>query len=176
MMISRKEAESIIRKLQNVAKKYRIHAIPAGGYRRGKEFLKDIDLIVIYPRNLDHNNNPFMSLVMREFDGIIPKLRSQGRREMFLFPLAEREGANNISVDVFYVKKQELPFALFHYTGNRTYNIQTRVHAKSLGLKLNQYGIFDGDRRAWGTSKIKTERQICRYLGITYKAPEDRSV
>jgi DNA polymerase (family 10) len=77
---------------------------------------------------------------------------------------------------VFRTTPRELPFALFHYTGPAAYNVRTRAHAKRLGFRLNQYGLFGRGtgRRARGSIGLRTEAQIARRLGLTARPPRDR--
>jgi DNA polymerase (family 10) len=46
-------------------------------------------------------------------------------------------------IDVFLVPEESYPFALFHYTGSKTFNIRTRSYVKRNGMLLNQYGLYD---------------------------------
>lgn len=92
-----------------------------------------------------------------------------------------------IVVDVFVALERERPFALFHYTGPRSYNVRTRAHAKRRGWLLNQYGIFyetppgpasgrgkKKSRRVRGSAGLRTEAEVARFLGLTVRPPSDR--
>jgi hypothetical protein len=63
--------------------------------------------------------------------------------------------------------------ALLYFTGPAGYNIGMRMRAKKLGMKLNEYGIFDRatDKYLGG----ETEDEIYQVLGKTPKTPEMRS-
>ena len=93
--------------------------------------------------------------------------------------LVSSEGAclRRFPVDLFLVQARELPFALFHYTGSRLYNVRTRAHAKRRGWRLNQYGLFDAatGRRVRGSAHIRTEREVAALVGVSYRSPSDRS-
>lgn len=79
-------------------------------------------------------------------------------------------------VDLFFAAPAERPFALFHYTGSSSYNVRTRALAKRRGWRLNQYGIFDRvtDRRVRGSGAIRTEQDLARFLGVSYRDPSTR--
>ena len=49
---------------------------------------------------------------------------------------------NKYNIDLFFIKKKELPYMMFHYMGPRSYNIRTRAYAKRKGWLLNQYGLW----------------------------------
>lgn len=85
--------------------------------------------------------------------------------------------ARTVQVDLFYVQPEELPYAQFHYTGSRLYNIRTRAHARARGWRLNQYGLYAGDsnRRVKGSGRIRSERDLAAFLGVSYRAPANRA-
>lgn len=106
--------------------------------------------------------------------------KTPNRKQIISFELtglsADKYAKIPVYADLFYVYNDELPYALMHYTGSKMYNIRIRAHVKKLGYLLNQYGLFDikTGERAKGTEKIKTEKQLCEFIGITYKDPPDR--
>lgn len=81
-----------------------------------------------------------------------------------------------VPVDVFAATAAEMPFALFHYTGPRSYNIRLRRYAKLRGLRLNQYGVFvvQTGRRWPRAAAVKTEAELAAALGVTAHAPAAR--
>ena len=63
---------------------------------------------------------------------------------------------------------------MLHHTGSKTFNIKIRVHAKKMGLKLNQYGIFKSNKKI--SKKFKSERDILSYIGVKYLTPKERKL
>ena len=61
---------------------------------------------------------------------------------------------------------------LLALTGNMLFNKIMRKHAKSLGYKLNQYGVMAGKDIVAG----RTENQIFYMLGVNYVKPMDRCI
>ncbi len=101
------------------------------------------------------------------------------RKSRVVLAVAGAGATKYYGTDVYTASRAEAPFALFQYTGNRDYNIRVRAHAKRRGWKLNQYGvtIADGPRRghaAPGSSAVRTERDLARLLGVTYRPPRER--
>ena len=148
--------------------------ILVGSIRRGEPRAKDLDLLVVVPAagtaagllasaHLDNNTFEITSDMLKGERHRMFKVRREGQRR-------------TMTVDLFLVYRSELPYALFHYTGSKTYNIRTRAHAKHRGWLLNQYGLFYADtkKRVHGTSKISTERQLASFLDVSYRAPTDR--
>lgn len=141
--------------------------IPVGSYRRGKPKLKDLDLLTLKP-----------------IDTTIDKLRKLEKEGKFKIVEVYSHGGNRVSLvlrfkskwihmDIFKTTKEELPFALFHWTGSKGFNIRTRAHAKRQGYKLNQHGLYD--IKTGRLHMFPTERKLFDFLSITYKRPIDRS-
>jgi len=59
---------------------------------------------------------------------------------------------------------------LQYFTGSKAHNIALRQIAATRGLKLNEYGLFEGTRRVAG----RTEDEVYGYLGLRYIEPELR--
>lgn len=76
-----------------------------------------------------------------------------------------------VQVNLFDVKPEEYGAAVLMATGSGEFNVMMRGKAKKLGLRLNQYGLWLGDRRVCDCS---TEDMIFAALGMTYVRPEDR--
>ena len=62
--------------------------------------------------------------------------------------------------------------ALLYFTGSKGYNIELRKRAIARGLKLNEYGLFKGERRIAGA----TEESIYAALDLPWVAPERREI
>jgi len=165
-------AKKIAEHIKKIGKRYRITIIPAGSVRREKDVSGDIDLIVTDAVDKDDDFIDF-GFILEETAGAKVTTKKPNRKQHVKITLYGIEA----NIDLFYVRKEEMPFALMHYTGSKTYNIRIRFHAKTLGFKLNQYGLFyiRSGKRVKGSEKIRDEKQLCRFLGVTYKEPKDRS-
>jgi DNA polymerase (family 10) len=75
-----------------------------------------------------------------------------------------------INCDLRVVEDDEYPYALMYFTGSREHNTALRARAKSMGMKLNEYGLFKGDRRV----PAKDEEAVFRAIGLSYIPPELR--
>jgi len=135
--------------------------IPVGSIRRKEKKNKDIDLLLVV-NNLKNTDISNKELVLVEGH------TKNARHQKYIY-------AKKYLIDIFICLKKELPYMLFHYTGNKKYNIRTRFHAKKKGWLLNQYGLWDRKtKKKLYSSKIKTERDLVKILGISYKKPENR--
>lgn len=129
----------------------------AGSLRRGKEVIKDIDLAVSSQKPAE----------VRKFFINLPPVEEilvQGNTKTSV------KLHTGINVDLRVVTPEEYPSTLHYLTGSKEHNTVLRKRAKDLGFKLNEYGIFKGDK------KIPTgnEREFFEILGLQYIPPELR--
>ena len=139
------------------------YLIPVGSYRRRSKAISDLDLLTTLPicRLIED-----LERLADNFKFIFVYMCGAERASMII-----SFAGKNIHVDVFHTAKEDLPYALFHWTGNKNFNIRARAHAKRQGYKLNQYGLFRGDKKI----KVNDERELFDILGVTYKEPWQRS-
>lgn len=136
-----------------------------GSYRRHKSLIADLDLIVL--------GEEFYKLT-------IETIQNLGYEVVVMGPTKTTFVINNpekTTIDVSWAGKDEYVFSVLHFTGSASHNIRIRAHAKSLGFKLNQYGIYpetEEARELLGDTKFETEHDIFEFLNIPYVAPENR--
>ena len=75
-----------------------------------------------------------------------------------------------LQVDLRCVSEAAYPFALLHFTGSREHNTALRARARQQGLKLNEYGLFRGEK----SLSCRDEEEIYAALGLAAIAPELR--
>lgn len=101
----------------------------AGSYRRGRETIGDLDVLV---------ESKDIAAVMdhfSKFEGIEAVL---GRGET---KMSVRLG-NALQIDVRVVPAESFGAALQYFTGSKAHNVVLRGLAKDRGLKINEYGVF----------------------------------
>jgi DNA polymerase/3'-5' exonuclease PolX len=162
----------------------------AGGYRRGNNSMKDIDIIIV-PES-DVKSRQITSLIVDNFiayDNDKEVLRYEAtvvsgdtkfsfyiRSTKYVSPSGKslkKLRYEFIHVDIRYVSSVEYPAALLYFTGNRTFNIILRRKAINMGYKLNEYGLWrDGERMP-----IHTELDILNVLEMKkkYDDPKNRN-
>jgi DNA polymerase (family 10) len=131
-----------------------------GSLRRKSPSVRDIDLLICTDR-------PITTIAFGTGVEVIEQYADGDCKKSYVISIKLRP-TYVIKLDIFFAIPTNRPFALMHHTGNKNFNIKMRAHAKRIGLKLNQYGIFKGTKRAYGSKKIKTERDIFRFFGIDY--------
>jgi len=138
--------------------------ILVGSFRRGHEYAEDIDLLAIIRRI-----PPGLNVVLKPTSKYTV-YRYGGKNRHIMLKVHDKKG-KRIPIDIFVTLPEEKPFALYHYTGSKQYNIRTRKKAKDAGYRLNQYGLFINNRRSPG---LKSEKDIAKRIGVSYRIPSDR--
>ncbi len=77
---------------------------------------------------------------------------------------------HELQIDLRVVPQESLGAALQYFTGSKEHNVRLREMAIKKSLKLNEWGLFDGDRMIAG----KTEAQIYEALNLPHIPPELR--
>jgi DNA polymerase (family 10) len=147
--------------------------IVVGSLRRNSKYANDIDFISLQTLDLIFNN----LIDIKDKFVSFPKKVLNTRKKL---SLKYKYNGKNVQIDFFYVQKQELPFALLHFTGNYIFNIVMRLVAKEKGYKLNQYGLFPIKENSIFDKQlindIKSERDIFNFLNFVWKEPFERDI
>ena len=129
----------------------------AGSYRRRKETVGDLDILVTQRRDAD---------VMERFVAYddVDRVVSRGKTRSTVIL---RSG---LHVDLRAVAAVSYGAALHYFTGSKAHNVAVRRMAIRQGLKVNEYGVFREDERIAG----KTEEAVYEAVGLPYIPPELR--
>ncbi len=132
-------------------------AVVAGSVRRMKETIGDIDILVVSanPQKVMHR---FVELPMIEHVYGTGLTKTNVRLK------------NDLDADIRVVPKESFGAALLYFTGSKDHNIALREIAIKKGFKLNEYGLFKGNKIIAG----KTEEEVYKALGFSFIPPELR--
>jgi DNA polymerase (family 10) len=129
----------------------------AGSFRRMRETVGDLDILVTAQPS---------SKVMERFVGYeeVGEVLSHGdtRGSVVL--------KSGLQVDIRVVAPESFGAALHYFTGSKPHNIAIRKLALAKGLKVNEYGVFRGNKRVAG----ETEESVYASVGLPYIPPELR--
>lgn len=129
----------------------------AGSLRRMKETVGDIDILVSGAKGAE------IVKAFAKMRGVTQVLAAGDTRGS----VRVEEG---VQVDVRVVCEDDFGSALQYFTGSKEHNIHLREIAKKKGFKINEYGIFKGDKKVGG----RFEQEIYRILGMDWIPPELR--
>jgi DNA polymerase (family 10) len=153
------EAEPVARELKEYLESFEGVEIVevAGSFRRKKESVGDLDILVVAK---DYTK---VSERFTEFDKV-KEVYSKGltRSTVFL--------QNGLQVDLRAVAKGSYGAALHYFTGSKAHNIEIRKIAIDLGMKINEYGVYKGNKKI---ASLK-EEDIYESVGLAYIPPELR--
>jgi DNA polymerase (family 10) len=133
------------------------HVVAAGSYRRRKDTVGDLDILVT------SSDAPAAISHFTSYDEI-GEILSQGTTRSTVILKA------GIQVDLRVVAEESYGAALHYFTGSKSHNIAVRRLGQIKGLKINEYGIFRGDRRIGG----RTEEEVFAAVGLPFIEPELR--
>ena len=153
--IAKPYAEDIKNYLQNFSGVLKVEV--AGSYRRRKESVGDLDILAV-AKNWDEVSDYFVKY---------PKVKevvSKGETRSTVIL------NNDLQVDLRSVAMESYGSALHYFTGSKAHNIKIRKMAIDRGWKINEYGIFDGDKKIAGES----ESGMYETMGLCFIEPELR--
>ncbi|MHC4647621.1 MAG: DNA polymerase/3'-5' exonuclease PolX [Planctomycetota bacterium] len=135
----------------------------AGSLRRRAETIGDVDVLVASDKGRH---------VVQKFVGasFVEEVLAAGPTKGSA--VIKTEGAA-VRVDVRVVPKESFGAAAQYFTGSKQHNVRLREMAVKAKLKLNEYGLFKGDKMIAG----RLEEDIYQELGLDYIDPllrEDR--
>ncbi len=131
----------------------------AGSFRRCKETIGDIDVLV-------ESLEPKEIAKFFQNSDLTETIYGKGPTKISL------RLKHGLDVDIRIIRAESFGAALQYFTGNKEHNIALRTFAeKKFNLKINEYGIFKGRKSIAG----KTEKEIYAVLGMKTPPPEIRT-
>ncbi|MEO0238667.1 MAG: DNA polymerase/3'-5' exonuclease PolX [candidate division WOR-3 bacterium] len=128
-----------------------------GSYRRMKETVGDIDILVVGEdgaKLIEH---------FTKFPSVTDVLASGDTKGSVIV-----EG--KYQVDMRVVGRESWGAALQYFTGSKNHNIKLRTIAKAKGLKISEYGVFREEKLIAGAE----EEDVYKSLGLPWIPPELR--
>lgn len=144
-------AETICRYLEPFAERLAY----AGSLRRMKEIVHDVDILAA-STNPEETMKAFLEMPL------IEAVLARGGTK------ASVRIQEDLQVDLRVIEPKSWGAAMHYFTGSKSHNIRMRERAIKLGLKLNEYGLFDSnDKSVVGPE----EEEIFEKLGLPFIPP-----
>lgn len=131
----------------------------AGSFRRGRETIGDLDLIVV------GGDQAALANAFVAHPDVKEVLAHGATKSSVVLK-------SGLQIDLRQIEADSLGAALQYFTGGKAHNVALRERALRQGLKLNEYGVFRLDTGA----KIagRTEEDVYAALGLPFIPPEMR--
>jgi DNA polymerase (family 10) len=129
----------------------------AGSYRRRLETVGDIDILATTV-----NSSPIMDrfVAYPEVKEVLVKGSTKSSVRL----------KAGLQVDLRVVAQESYGAAMVYFTGSKAHNIVIRGISRERGIKINEYGVFEGDRLVGG----RTEEEVFAAVDLPWIAPELR--
>jgi DNA polymerase (family 10) len=141
----------------------------AGSLRRGKETVKDADVLVVYrsEKNAAALRDRLVGFADRTAGG--PDVIGRGETKVSV-------RRKSLQVDFRLIPEKSAACALQYFTGSKAHNTHLRGLAKAKGYKVNEYEISGGTGEAGEKKSIFPESEEAFYetLGLAWVPPELR--
>ena len=136
-----------------------LHAEIAGSLRRGKEVVKDLDLIA-------SSKKPKEVMKLFVSSPNVEKVVNHGETKSSVIL------AGGIPCDLRVIPPESWATALAHFTGSKEHNIALRQRAIDRGLHISEWGLLKGKSKT--PLKLKDEKDLHKALGLAFIPPELR--
>ena len=139
---------------------------PAGSFRRGRETIGDLDLVVTMRPGQDKQ---------ADVDAAAEHILKYPRIEETLAHGENKVSVlleNGMQVDVRLLQKNSFGAALLYFTGSKEHNVVLRGRANDMGWTLNEYALTT--IKGGKVVASKTEEDIYSKLKLAYIEPELR--
>lgn len=151
--------------------------LTCGSYRREKKTSNDIDFVLCNKnlktqQNIDNHNinylHTFIS-TLKNKNLIIESLTKDTVHTKYMGICK----IDNIycRIDIRYIPFNSYYYAILYFTGSKDLNTKMRYVAKSMNYTLNEYGLFDENKKL---IVAKSEKHIFELLNLEYLSPKDR--
>jgi DNA polymerase (family 10) len=129
----------------------------AGSLRRMRENIGDIDILATGPNH---------QKIIHAFTHLpeVKEVLASGETKASVIV----EGG--VQIDIRVVEEDSYGAALQYFTGSKGHNSHLRGIAKAEGIKINEYGVFKGEKKIGG----KEEKDVYKALGMDWIEPELR--
>lgn len=132
---------------------------PAGSYRRLRDTIADLDFVAAGDEKA----------AGKAMDALadhpeVAKVLGRGPTKMSV------RLTKGMQVDLRVVPPESFGAALVYFTGSKDHNVALRSLAIGKDLKLNEYGLFRGEKRIAGAA----EKDVYKALGLPFIPPELR--
>lgn len=155
----------------------KLFGIVCGSYRRQKPTSNDIDFLIFHTNmvtmeQIEKSKINYLEIFIKKLKGkkiIVDSLTSEYASTKYM-------GIATVNKVLRRIDIRMLPYsgyypAILYFTGSKDTNRKMRLAALSMGYTLNEYGLFDENKKI---IPVSSEKEIFEILGLEYLSPEKR--
>lgn len=161
-----------IHKIEDKIVGFKKDIVIVGSYRRGKQVLKDIDILFL-KRN-DKDIDDYLAYLRKKFYNKIWIYANGDFKISTIIQPYKNNPDLKYKADIFICNKDNYYSMLLYSTGSKDHNIKIRSIARRKGYLLNQDGIFDLKTKKKINKSEDDEKKLFEILGISYVTPDKR--
>lgn len=157
-----------IKIIENKLKKYNLTYDFVGSYRRGSDYMGDIDLLI--KDNDEDDNKHKLKKIIKELidDNYIIEVLASGKNKFMGIVKIDNNPARHF--DILLAPKKEYYYSLLYFTGSKIFNVALRHYIKTkFNLSLSEHGFKDID------ISVNSEEDIFKFLKLPYIKPNNRN-
>jgi DNA polymerase (family 10) len=158
--VSRETVQELWAEIEPLLQQFCTRYELCGSYRRGKELIGDVDVVIIPVMGGQISMSP-------EARELYDKIMSNNKRTHTVYQTKE----GPVQCDFYVAEEADWGAQVTTWTGSADLNIMMRGAAKKLGLKLNQYGVWKNEVRIAGA----TEEEVFAAVGFRWLDPTERN-
>ncbi|MES2792892.1 MAG: DNA polymerase/3'-5' exonuclease PolX [Planctomycetota bacterium] len=149
------EADAIVETLRNLPGVGQVSA--AGSLRRRKETVGDLDVLAT-------SSDATLAMDTLAAHPLVAQVLARGDTKQRV------RLKSGLELDLRVVPEESYGAAMQYFTGSKEHNIVIRRRAQERGLKVNEYGVFQGETSIAG----RTEEDVYAAVGLPWIPPELR--
>lgn len=126
----------------------------AGSLRRMKETIGDLDILCVSTKP-----DKVMEYFVK-YEHVANVIAQGATKSSVILDIG-------VQVDLRVVPAKSFGAALHYFTGSKDHNVALRDYAKKHGMKVNEYGVFKGEKQIAGA----TEEEVYKVFDLPYIPP-----
>lgn len=144
--------------------------------KKSNSFCSDVDFIIIhhdYKTESSKIEVNYLDVVIRKLIDkkfIIDSLTKTDVKTKYM-GIFKWKNSKPRRIDIRIFPLESYYSALLYFTGSKDFNRQMRLNAISHDYTLNEYGLFDENKKMF---KVNSEKEIFDLLGMEYVTPDKR--
>lgn len=178
--INKSDAVNLLNKIDKSLKSHTDNDINSlkvelsGSYLSNKEYLGDIDMIIISKLSKDKNSKLLKKIIDNLInDNIIETTFNIGKSKFL--GLSKSDIPNKYyRLDIIIIPKESEITGKLYFNSGSTFNKMIRAIAKKKGYKLNEWGLYKLNNGEDKKIQINNEKEIFKLLDMNYIPIENR--